>query len=90
MIIRVEELSAVLARMPISTSPLPTAPDRFEPLLTPVEAGAMLRIHEKTAIRLARERSLPGIRIGKHWRFRRSDLESWVSSRLGSNGQPVE
>jgi excisionase family DNA binding protein len=31
------------------------------------------------AIRMARERTIPALRVGeKHWRFRRSDLEMWV------------
>jgi excisionase family DNA binding protein len=60
----------------------------FEPLLTPVEAASFLRIHQKTAIRLAREGDLPGLRIGKHWRFRSSDLAVWAESKVGSSRQP--
>lgn len=46
----------------------------WEPLLTPEEAAAYLRIHPKTVIRMARNRTIPALRLGKHWRFRRSDL----------------
>jgi excisionase family DNA binding protein len=66
----------------------PTAPKSFEPLLTPVAAGVYLGVHEKTAIRMAREGSIPALRLGKHWRFRRSDLESWVESQVKSQCQP--
>jgi excisionase family DNA binding protein len=63
---------------------------RFEALLTPSQGGAYLGVHEKTAIRMAREGELPALRIGKHWRFRRSDLEAWAATRVESRRQPVE
>lgn len=62
----------------------------WEPLLTPVEAGAFLRIHQKTAIRMARMKRLPALRLGKHWRFRHSDLTAWADEQVQSSGQPVE
>jgi excisionase family DNA binding protein len=63
----------------------------LEPLLTPAEAGEYLRVHPKTAIRMAREGELPGLRVGqKHWRFRRSDLVVWAASKVGSSCQPAE
>jgi hypothetical protein len=37
----------------------PTITDRFEPLLTPADAGVYLGVHPKTAIRMARERIIP-------------------------------
>jgi excisionase family DNA binding protein len=62
----------------------------WEPLRTPDEAAAYLRIHPKTAIRRARKGQLPGFRLGKHWRFRQSDLEAWVAAQVKSSGQPDE
>ena len=58
--------------------------------MTPIEAAAWLQIHQKTAIRLAREGSVPALRLGKHWRFRRSDLELWAASQVLSPRQPAE
>ena len=67
----------------------PYLPDRFEPLLTPADAGAYLGVHPKTTIRMARERTIPALRVGeKHWRFRRSDLEQWVDRQVRSRRQP--
>jgi excisionase family DNA binding protein len=75
--------------MPDTYAPFPIAPNRFEPLLTPVDAGAYLKVHPKTAIRMAREGSVPALRVGaKHWRFRRTDLEKWASDRVKSGRQP--
>jgi excisionase family DNA binding protein len=62
----------------------------WEPLLTPEEAAAHLRIHQKSAIRMAREGKLPAFRLGKHWRFRRADLMAWTEERVQSSGQPAE
>jgi excisionase family DNA binding protein len=77
--------------MAIHTTPLPPAPNRFEPLLTPAEAAEFyLKIHPKTLIRMAREGSIPALRLGKHWRFRVSDVEFWVASKVNSSRQPAE
>jgi PTS system nitrogen regulatory IIA component len=67
------------------SAPLPTAPNRFEPLLTPADAGRYLGVHQKTAIKMAREGSIPALRVGEnHWRFRRTDLELWVEQQVKS------
>jgi excisionase family DNA binding protein len=50
----------------------------FEPLLDSEEAAALLKIHPKTLQRMARHGEIPGIQIGKLWRFRASDLAQWV------------
>jgi excisionase family DNA binding protein len=63
----------------------------WEPLRTPKEAAEFLRVHEKTAIRYAREKRIPAIRLGgKLWRFRSSDLTAWAASQVQSARQPFE
>jgi excisionase family DNA binding protein len=52
----------------------------FEPLLDSKAAGALLNIHEKTLIRLARKGAIPSMRIGKLWRFRASQLLTLIRS----------
>jgi excisionase family DNA binding protein len=66
----------------------PIITDRYEPLLTPAEAGAYLKVHPKTAIRSARQGVIPALRYGKHWRFRESDLVAWVDQQIKSPRQP--
>jgi excisionase family DNA binding protein len=39
---------------------------QWEPLLTPIDAADYLRLHPKTVIRMARQRQVPAIRLGKH------------------------
>jgi excisionase family DNA binding protein len=62
--------------------------DKFEPLLTADEAAKHLRVHVKTIQRLARERSVPCVRMGKYWRFRLSALDAWVAAQQNQVSQP--
>jgi excisionase family DNA binding protein len=57
----------------------------IEPLLKPIQAAELLGINRYTLERMARDRSLPAIKVGKLWRYRRSDLEAWIDSRVGEN-----
>jgi excisionase family DNA binding protein len=53
----------------------------FEPLLDSDESAQLLRIHPKTLQRMARNRQIHGIRVGKLWRVRASDLEIWLRTK---------
>lgn len=55
----------------------------FEPLLDSGEAAELLRIHPKTLQRMARNREIHGVQVGKLWRFRASDLELWLKKKAG-------
>jgi len=52
-----------------------------EPLLDTVEAAAVMKIHPKTLQKLARRGNIHGIRLGKLWRFRPSDIQAWIASQ---------
>jgi excisionase family DNA binding protein len=41
----------------------------------------MLKINPQTGREMARNRELPAIRLGRHWRFRRSSIEAWLAER---------
>ena len=63
----------------------PTNPGQvFEPLFDSVEAARLVRIHPKTVIRMARRGEINGVRFGKLWRFRLSDLQQYVDSHSRS------
>jgi excisionase family DNA binding protein len=49
-----------------------------DPLLTTREVMAILRVDTRTVYRLIRSRNIPAVRVGRQWRFRRSDLEGWL------------
>jgi excisionase family DNA binding protein len=61
-------------------------PTPFEPLLDSHRAAALLGIHPKTLQKLARAGTVPCHRIGDLWRFRASELDSWL--RGGINSKP--
>lgn len=62
---------------------------RFEPLLDTHEAAALLGIHPKTLQKMARAGTVPGHRIGDLWRFRVSELDSWVGETVNSQSPLV-
>ena len=55
--------------------------DLREPLLTADEAASMLSVRRSWIADAARSGHLPCVRIGKHVRFLRSDLERWVGEQ---------
>jgi len=61
---------------------------QFEPLLSQVQAGELLQLHEKTVARMARLGQLPAVRIGRYWRFRASTLNQWVDLQSTRQSAP--
>ena len=59
-----------------------------EPLITADAAAKILRLHPKTVKRLARTGVIPGMRIGRVWRFRASALDDWMNIQLEYPGRP--
>lgn len=55
-------------------------PEKPNEILTGAEAAALLRVSLKTVLRLARDGDLPGRKVGREWRFSRSELFAWLSS----------
>ena len=49
-------------------------------LLTLGEVSTFLKVPKSTIYKLARERRLPGHKVGKHWRFVREEIEAWVQN----------
>jgi excisionase family DNA binding protein len=52
----------------------------MEEIMTPSEVAALLKIHLKTVYKLAEKGVIPGSRIGRSWRFSRSDVLELVST----------
>lgn len=56
-----------------------------EPLLDAQDAATLLTVRPSWIYDAARSGALPHIKIGRHLRFLRSDLEQWVlEQRLGA------
>lgn len=56
-------------------------------LLDVREAAAYLKLNEQTVRRLARERQIPGFKVGGSWRFKRSVLDRWTDSQHTESGK---
>jgi excisionase family DNA binding protein len=54
----------------------------FEPLLDLKQAAKLLKLHPDTLKKKAQRREIPGVKIGRSWRFRASRLDAWVRFRL--------
>ena len=48
-------------------------------VVTPSELARLLKIHVKTVYRLAREGSIAGSKIGRSWRFSRSQILEFIN-----------
>lgn len=49
-------------------------------VLTPDEAAQLLKVSKKTLLRHARAGDIPGVKLGRVWRFRRSELLDLVTT----------
>lgn len=59
--------------MPIET------PDR---LMTARQVADYLNVNERTVLKLVSEGSLPGVKIGNQWRFRKAMLDAWLDDQM--------
>lgn len=50
-------------------------------IMTIKELADYLKIAEKTAYRFALERKVPGFKVGTAWRFRKSEVDRWISDQ---------
>ena len=48
-------------------------------ILEPHEVAELLKLRYPTVLDLSRRGVLPAFKIGKHWRYRRADLEEWMA-----------
>jgi excisionase family DNA binding protein len=53
-------------------------PEQHE-LLTAAEVAKAFRVSRQTVIRWATDGVIPAIRVGRDWRFRRSDVEQLLT-----------
>jgi excisionase family DNA binding protein len=51
-------------------------------LLTPEDLSKLVHLHVRTVVRLAQEGTIPALKFGGRWRFRREDIEGYIQSQL--------
>ena len=56
-------------------------------IFTIKEVAAYLKLAEKTAYRLASEGKLPGFKVGGSWRFRKSEIDRWITEQEGKRSE---
>ncbi len=61
----------------------------FEPLIDAAEAARILKLHPVTIREMASKGTIPGLKIGRVWRFRRSSLDAWVTKQIESPRYPL-
>ena len=61
-------------------TPKPPAHDAF---LTTEEVLAYLQVNLRTVYRLIKTRSIPAVRVGRQWRFKKQDIDAWLEGRKG-------
>lgn len=52
-------------------------------ILTLDEVANYLRVTKRTLYRLAQEGALPAFKLGGTWRFRRDELNQWITENIG-------
>ena len=48
-------------------------------IMTTQEVAKYLKLHEVTIGKLAKEGEIPGVRIGRLWRFDKETIDKWIS-----------
>ena len=64
--------------MPSRGAPKPAA-DPPPDVMTVDQLAAYLQIAKSSLYKLAQEGKVPGQKVGKHWRFHRSAIDSWLT-----------
>jgi len=67
----------------MNANPCKTASE-FEPLLNIREVAKLFGVNHAMLLRMARSGQLPGVKIGKLWRFQVSELNSWITSGISA------
>lgn len=61
----------------------------MEEILTLEDVADYLKVTPRTIYRLAREGKLPAFKLGGVWRFRRSELQSWIDKELDHRSRSI-
>lgn len=52
------------------------------PILTLDEVASYLKVGKRTVYRLVSEGKIPAFKVGGTWRFRQTELDQWIASRI--------
>jgi excisionase family DNA binding protein len=67
---------------------MPTSPTEGD-ILTIKQVAEYLKVTDRTIYRLAATKRIPAFKVGGTWRFRKLDLDGWISAQSrDAEGQP--
>ena len=58
-------------------------PPANEGFLTTEEVLEYLQVNLRTVYRLIKSKSIPAVRVGRQWRFKKHDIDAWLEGRKG-------
>ncbi|MCL5421036.1 MAG: helix-turn-helix domain-containing protein [Nitrospirae bacterium] len=59
-------------------------------ILTIEELSDYLKISKSTLYKLVREGKVPSQKIGRHWRFHKDAIESWLKNEAPTSGTKTQ
>jgi excisionase family DNA binding protein len=68
---------------------LTSKPPAHDAFLTTEEVQEYLQVNLRTVYRLIRSKSIPAVRVGRQWRFKKEDIDAWLGGRKGGAAQPA-
>ena len=57
----------------------------IEPFLTTDDVVAHLKVDRITVYRMAGAGKIPAVRVGRQWRFRKSEIDAWLARQESAN-----
>ena len=60
-----------------------------EAFLTTGDVLGYLRVNLRTVYRLIKAGKIPAVRVGRQWRFRKSDIDAWLESQHARGPRPA-
>jgi excisionase family DNA binding protein len=61
---------------------LPRTVEQPDPLMTVKQLADYLNVNERTVLKLVAEGTLPGVKIGNQWRFRKAMIDTWLDDQM--------
>ena len=60
--------------------------DMLDTVFTIGDLAKYLKVSRSTLYKLAQEGSLPGVKVGRHWRFHREVVDEWLGKSREAPG----
>ncbi len=54
-------------------------------ILTLPEVAALLKVAEKTLYTMAQRGEIPAFKVRNQWRFKRTDIDSWIEKKTSGS-----